>query len=76
MNMPCFNSLQTIMRITVYPRESGSCLSRTDFGEVLKVETYLKEVQKSKNRPANSLNKSNPTVEAKIYLQNVFEHDS
>jgi len=25
MNMPCFNSLQTIMRIAVYPRESGSC---------------------------------------------------
>ena len=51
-------------------------LSRTDFGEVLKVETCLKEVQKPKEGLANILNKSNPTVEANMCLQNVFEQDS
>ena len=51
-------------------------LSRIDFGEVFMVKMYLKEVQKPKKGPENSLNKSNPTVKAKIYLQNVFEHYS
>jgi len=54
----------------------GLVMSRTDFGEVLKVETYLEEVQKPKKGPVNSSNKSSPTVEAKIYLRNIFEHDS
>ena len=49
--------------------------SRTDFGEVLKVEMYLKEVRKPKKGPVNSSSKSNPTVEAKMCLWKVFEQN-
>ena len=51
-------------------------MSRIDFGEVFKVEMFPKEVQKPTKGPANSSNKSNPTVEVKICLWNIFEQDS
>jgi len=51
-------------------------VSRIDFGEVFMFKIYLKEVQKPKKDLKIDSNRSNPTVEAKVCLQNVFKHNS
>ena len=64
-------------------KEAGTCysilhegqMSRIDFGEVFMVQMYLKEVQKHKEDLRITSNRSNPTVKAKVCLQNVFEQD-
>ena len=50
-------------------------VSRIDFGELFKVKTYLKEVWKPKEDLRKDLNRSNPTVEVKECLLNVFKQD-
>jgi len=51
-------------------------LSRIEFGEVFIIKNVSKWVWNSKEDLQINLNRSNPTVEAKKCLWDVFEQDS